>query len=169
MTPRRARRYRRHGSAPAVAALVVLAALADERTRPYVLVLVGVVLVLAVAVPALTRPRVVARTRVRRRRRVAVEGRRPAIPAEIKRAVWARDRGRCVHCGMTDAESRARFGQRLHFDHIWPYSRGGPSTVANLRLLCPPANLAKGNRCDTITPTADRPGRRWRGPMSRAS
>jgi hypothetical protein len=56
------------------------------------------------------------------------------IPAEVKRAVWARD-GRCCQwrfasggvCGST---------KRLELDHVVPLARGGPTTVSNLRVLC---------------------------------
>ena len=56
------------------------------------------------------------------------------IPAEVKRAVWARDGGCCRWplasggvCGSTT---------RLELDHIVPLARGGTSTVSNLRVLC---------------------------------
>jgi 5-methylcytosine-specific restriction endonuclease McrA len=56
------------------------------------------------------------------------------VPADVRRAVWARDQGRCQWrldsghiCGST---------HRLELDHIVLRSRGGPSTVENLRILC---------------------------------
>ena len=56
------------------------------------------------------------------------------IPAEVKRAVWIRDGGKCVWplasggvCGST---------RQLELDHIVPVARGGPSTIENLRLTC---------------------------------
>ena len=62
------------------------------------------------------------------------------IPSEVKRAVWKRDKGRCVLCGRTD---------NLHFDHIIPFSRGGSSLVAeNIQLLCARHNLAKHDRIE---------------------
>jgi hypothetical protein len=51
------------------------------------------------------------------------------IPAAIKRAVWARDRGRCTYAGC-----RSRYA--IQFDHVIPYSHGGAHTASNLRLLC---------------------------------
>lgn len=56
------------------------------------------------------------------------------VPAHVKRAVWARDEGKCQWplasggtCGST---------LRLELDHVIPKARGGPSTVENVRLLC---------------------------------
>ncbi len=66
--------------------------------------------------------------------------RRRLIPSEVKRAVWERDRGRCVMCGSTED---------LHFDHIIPFSKGGSSsTVENIQLLCGYHNLSKGARIE---------------------
>jgi len=63
--------------------------------------------------------------------------RRKAIPRAVQREVWQRDSGRCVEC-----ESK----ERLCFDHIVPFSKGGSNTVRNLQLLCERCNLSKGNR-----------------------
>lgn len=63
--------------------------------------------------------------------------RREAIPRAVQREVWRRDEGRCVDCSSNE---------RLCFDHIIPYSRGGSSTARNLQLLCERCNLSKGNR-----------------------
>jgi 5-methylcytosine-specific restriction endonuclease McrA len=63
---------------------------------------------------------------------------RPAKPdhvtAAVKRAVWARDGGKCQWpvdgggvCGSTT---------RLEIDHVVPRGHGGPSTVENCRLAC---------------------------------
>jgi len=62
------------------------------------------------------------------------------IPSAVKQAVWRRDKGRCVKCGRTD---------NLHFDHDYPFSRGGTSFLAeNIRLLCARHNLEKGNKVE---------------------
>ena len=63
--------------------------------------------------------------------------RREAIPRVVQREVWQRDGGRCVECGTKE---------KLCFDHIVPFSRGGSNTVRNLQLLCERCNLSKGNR-----------------------
>lgn len=61
------------------------------------------------------------------------------IPAELRAAVYERDRWRCLHCGTTE---------NLSLDHIWPYSKGGPDTYENLQTLCRPCNSKKGAKTD---------------------
>lgn len=57
------------------------------------------------------------------------------IPSWVKQEVYKRDKGKCVLCGAAD---------RLHFDHDFPYSKGGTSLVPqNVRLLCARHNLEK--------------------------
>jgi hypothetical protein len=87
------------------------------------------------------------------KRRTAATGRplsvaRPAaadaIPAHVRREVWARDEGRCQWplesggvCGAT---------WQLEVDHRWPKGRGGPPTADNLRLLCHAHNAEAARR-----------------------
>src|SRR5712691_8065762 len=56
------------------------------------------------------------------------------IPAEVKRAVFLRDRGRCAYV----APDRRRCGERafVEFHHIRPYAAGGRPTVSNIALRC---------------------------------
>ena len=62
------------------------------------------------------------------------------IPSSIKQQVYKRDGGRCVKCGATD---------QLHFDHDFPYSKGGTSVLAeNVRILCARHNLAKSAKIE---------------------
>ncbi len=63
--------------------------------------------------------------------------RREAIPRLVQREVWQRDSGRCAECGTRE---------KLCFDHIVPFSRGGSNTIRNLQLLCEHCNLSKSNR-----------------------
>ena len=67
------------------------------------------------------------------------------IPRPVQFRVLKRENQICMECGVSvrDAE--------IHFDHIIPWSKGGASDEANIRLLCGPCNRAKGadfeNRC----------------------
>ena len=62
------------------------------------------------------------------------------IPQDVRNAVWQRDQGRCIECGVGGP------GAYLEFDHIIPYSKGGASTTGNVQLLCRNCNLKKGDR-----------------------
>lgn len=66
-----------------------------------------------------------------------IKPRREAIPRLVQREVWQRDGGRCVECSTRE---------RLCFDHIIPFSRGGGNSVRNLQILCEGCNLSKNNR-----------------------
>ena len=61
------------------------------------------------------------------------------IPAAVRDNVFARDKGRCTYISKTG--QRCGSTQALQLDHIKPFTRGGPNTASNLRLLC-----AKHNR-----------------------
>jgi hypothetical protein len=62
------------------------------------------------------------------------------IPSAVKREVYKRDKAQCVLCGSKD---------NLHYDHDFPYSKGGSSvTAANIRLLCARHNLAKSDKIE---------------------
>jgi hypothetical protein len=71
---------------------------------------------------------------VEKPRNVSRAAKSDRIPAQVRRAVWTRDEGRCQWpldpggiCGST---------LRLELDHVVPRARGGPSTIENLRVLC---------------------------------
>jgi hypothetical protein len=62
------------------------------------------------------------------------------IPSSVKVEVWKRDRGECVICGEKD---------NLHYDHDFPFSKGGSSlTAKNIRLLCARHNLKKSSKIE---------------------
>jgi hypothetical protein len=63
------------------------------------------------------------------------------IPAEVKRAVWLRDLGRCAFVG-TGGRRCAERGF-LEFHHVRPHAMGGESTVGNIQLRC-----RRHNACD---------------------
>ena len=77
-------------------------------------------------------------------------GPREAIPAEVRRAVWERDEGRCTW--PLDSGGRCGSTHRLELDHIVPWARWSTPTEDGLRLLCGPHNRlaarqAFGARC----------------------
>lgn len=55
------------------------------------------------------------------------------IPAAVKRAVWARDEGRCAFAG---SGGRCRETGFLEFHHVVPFAAGGETSVENLELRC---------------------------------
>ena len=55
------------------------------------------------------------------------------VPAAVKRAVWARDGGRCAFRGT---QGRCREVSRLEFHHVIPFAAGGTTEPANLELRC---------------------------------
>jgi len=60
-----------------------------------------------------------------------------SIPREVMLQVIRRDGQACRICmrNVPDTE--------VEFDHIIPYTKGGPTTIANLRLLCRDCNRKK--------------------------
>lgn len=65
---------------------------------------------------------------------------RPKIPRYLREAVIARDGHVCQICqGDVDPTD-------IHLDHIKPYSKGGPTTLANLRVTHSLCNIRKGAR-----------------------
>jgi hypothetical protein len=67
------------------------------------------------------------------------------IPAEVKRAVWLRDLGRCAFV----ATNGRRCGERgfLEFHHVQPYALGGAATVRNIQLRCRAHNDYEARIC----------------------
>ena len=60
---------------------------------------------------------------------------RPTVPL-TRKAVFARDGGRCVYCGATATS----------LDHVVPKSRGGPHTWENVVSACGRCNHVKADR-----------------------
>lgn len=59
------------------------------------------------------------------------------ISQQVKDLVWNRDNGKCRECGSNE---------RLEFDHIIPFSKGGSNTYRNIQLLCEPCNRTKSDK-----------------------
>jgi len=67
-----------------------------------------------------------------------------SIPAEVKRAVRARDGDRCAYVANDGHRCDSR--TKLEFDHVVPVARGGTSTIANVRQLCRTHNRLEAER-----------------------
>ena len=80
--------------------------------------------------------------RARKGSRPKVESR--YVPADIRRAVWARDEGRCR---FERASGRCTETGRLEFHHVIPFARGGPTTADNLELRCAAHNRYEAEQC----------------------
>lgn len=65
------------------------------------------------------------------------------IPADVKRAVWARDEGRCAFEGP---HGRCRETGHLEFHHVIPFADGGGTDLANLALRCRAHNAFEGEQ-----------------------
>jgi hypothetical protein len=79
-------------------------------------------------------------------------GRARHIPAAVKRAVWARDGGRCTFIGP---HGRCKEEGFLEFHHVIPYATGGETTEGNVSLRCAMHNRHEaeqyfGRRVSTI-------------------
>jgi 5-methylcytosine-specific restriction endonuclease McrA len=68
------------------------------------------------------------------RARQAVAPRSRHIPADVRRAVWRRDAGRCAFVGHDGWQCTER--ALLEFHHIIPYAAGGAATEDNIELRC---------------------------------
>ena len=69
------------------------------------------------------------------------------VPAEVKRAVYLRDRGRCAFRGADGRCCHAR--GFIEFHHVRPYAHGGPPTVDNIELRCRAHNIYEWRREST--------------------
>jgi len=99
--------------------------------------------VLEAAIPELERRKFAATSRPR-----PTPGRRGRdsrhIPAKVRRAVWARDGGRCTF--VSDSGRRCECRTGLQFDHVHEYARGGEATVSGIRLRCRAHNQFEAER-----------------------
>ena len=58
------------------------------------------------------------------------------VSKQVREIVWDRDQGRCTECGSNE---------KLEFDHIIPYSKGGSNSEKNIQLLCQECNRKKSD------------------------
>ncbi len=80
----------------------------------------------------LARQKIAATDRPRESRGAAPGSRH--IPAEVKRAVWTRDGGRCAFVGSHGR--RCTEQGFLEFHHVSPHAEGGEPTAENIQLRC---------------------------------
>jgi 5-methylcytosine-specific restriction endonuclease McrA len=70
-------------------------------------------------------------------------GRSRHVPAPVRRAVWARDEGRCAFVGTG---GRCDETGALEFHHVVPFACGGATSVENIELRCRAHNAYEGAR-----------------------
>ena len=71
------------------------------------------------------------------------------IPSWVKKAVFLRDKGRCVKCSK-DLTGLIASDSNLHYDHIVPLNLFGANDPTNIQLLCADCNIRKsGNVIET--------------------
>jgi hypothetical protein len=78
------------------------------------------------------------------------------IPAAVKRAVWARDGGRCAFVGTSGRCTETGF---LEFHHVVPYAVGGKAVSENVVLRCRCHNAYEAEQYFGAKPGSDREGR----------
>lgn len=71
--------------------------------------------------------------------------RRTSLPSWLKKAVFFRDRGKCVLC-HGDLSGLWNTQIELHYDHIVPLYRWGTNDPSNFQLLCESCNLKKSKK-----------------------
>jgi 5-methylcytosine-specific restriction endonuclease McrA len=69
----------------------------------------------------------------RPRRLASLSSRTRHVPADVRRAVWAREGGRCAFVGALGRCAETAF---LEFHHVRPFAVGGATDVDNLQLRC---------------------------------
>jgi 5-methylcytosine-specific restriction endonuclease McrA len=73
---------------------------------------------------------------------------RVPIPQWVKKAVFHRDKGRCVFCNR-DLTGLVNTLNTENFDHIVPLDRYGTNDPSNIQLTCESCNKSKSNRAET--------------------
>jgi 5-methylcytosine-specific restriction endonuclease McrA len=70
---------------------------------------------------------------------------RALIPQWVKKAVYHRDKGRCVFCN-TDLTGIINFSENSNYDHIVPLDLFGVNDPCNIQLACEKCNKSKTNK-----------------------
>ncbi|ATL97265.1 HNH endonuclease [Aeromonas sp. CA23] len=75
---------------------------------------------------------------------------RKNIPSWVRKAVYFRDRGRCVLCNK-DLSGTLNLDNIANYDHIVPLSNFGFNDISNIQLLCKQCNQNDKHGGDAIT------------------
>lgn len=70
---------------------------------------------------------------------------RSSIPEWVKRAVFHRDKGRCVFCNKDLTDLVSIYGNK-NYDHIVPLKQFGANDPCNIQLTCEKCNKSKGDK-----------------------
>ncbi len=70
------------------------------------------------------------------------------ISESLRSQIAQSDRNRCCYCLTSEINS----GIRMTYDHIYPRSKGGETSLENVCLACQNCNEFKGNRIEAIDP-----------------
>ena len=74
---------------------------------------------------------------------------------KVRRLLWEKQDGKCA---LTDKEIPfldVFNGDKVHVDHIVPWSKGGSTTIDNAQLVTAEANLKKSNKIEEDLPSLD--------------
>jgi hypothetical protein len=75
---------------------------------------------------------------------------RVAIPVWVRRAVFFRDRGRCVLCDK-DLSGQVNLENKENYDHIVPLAMHGLNDISNIQLLCKECNQHEKRAKEAVT------------------
>lgn len=75
---------------------------------------------------------------------------RATIPKWVRRAVFYRDRGRCVLCDK-DLSGQINLENQENYDHIVPLTRHGLNDISNIQLLCKECNQIEKRAGEAVT------------------
>lgn len=75
---------------------------------------------------------------------------RAAMPEWVRRAVFFRDRGRCVLCDK-DLSGQVNLENQENYDHIVPLVGHGLNDISNIQLLCKECNQLEKGAGEAIT------------------
>lgn len=79
----------------------------------------------------------------RKRKTILKDEDRREIKMGLRYKILSKDNFKCIICGNSPATDPTC---KLHIDHIIPFSKGGKTTIKNLRTLCNKCNIGKSNK-----------------------